>query len=58
VEPDTPAWRASLRKNDIILSANRMPLRTLDDFKQAVQGNRKLLINVQRGDGAMFILLQ
>jgi len=58
VEPDSPAWRASLRKNDIILSANRIPLRTLDDFKQAVQGNRKLLINVQRGDGAMFILLQ
>ena len=58
VEPDSPAWRASLRKNDIILSANRMPLRTLDDFKQAAQGHRKLLINVQRGDGAMFILLQ
>ncbi len=58
VDPDSPAWRASLRKNDIILSANRMPLRTVDDFQQAAQGNRKLLINVQRGDGAMFILLQ
>jgi Do/DeqQ family serine protease len=58
VEPGSPAWRASLRKNDIILSANRIPLQTLDDFKQAAKGNRRLLINVQRGDGAMFILLQ
>ncbi len=58
VAPDSPAWRASLRKNDIILSANRRTLRSLDDFRQAAQGQRKLLINVQRGDGAMFILLQ
>ena len=58
VEPGSPAWQASLRKNDIILSANRVPLRTLDDFRQATEGHRKLLINLQRGDGAMFILLQ
>jgi len=58
VEPGSPAWQASLRKNDIILSANRVPLRTLDDFRQAAKGHRKLLINLQRGDGAMFILLQ
>jgi len=58
VEPDSRAWRASLRKDDIILSANRVALHDLDDLKQAVRGQRKLLINVQRGDGAMFILLQ
>jgi serine protease Do/serine protease DegQ len=58
VEPGSRAWRASLRKNDVILSANRVALHDLDDLKQAVEGQRKLLINVQRGDGAMFILLQ
>ena len=58
VEPDSRAWRASLRKGDIILSANRATLHDLDDLKQSVQGKRKLLLNVQRGDGAMFILLQ
>ncbi|HHJ15632.1 MAG TPA: DegQ family serine endoprotease [Gammaproteobacteria bacterium] len=58
VEPGSAAWRASLRKGDIIRSANRVALRDLDDFKRAVKGRRKLLINVQRGDGAMFILLQ
>jgi Do/DeqQ family serine protease len=58
VEPGSPAWRASLRKDDIIRSANRVALGNLDDFKRATQGQRKLLINVQREDGAMFILLQ
>ncbi len=58
VVPESPAWRASLRKDDIVLSANRRPLHTLEDFRQAVKGQRKLLLNVQRGDGAMFILLQ
>ena len=58
VEPGSPAWQASLRKGDIIRSANRIALHNVDDFKRAVEGQRKLLINVQRGDGAMFILLQ
>jgi len=58
VEPGSPAWLASLRKDDIIRSANRVAVRNLDDFKRAVKGRRKLLLNVQRGDGAMFILLQ
>jgi len=58
VKPGSPAWQASLRKNDIVRSANRIALRNLDDFKRAAQGQRKLLINVQRGNGAMFVLLQ
>jgi serine protease Do/serine protease DegQ len=58
VEPRSPAWAASLRKDDIILSANRRPLQTVDDFKQVARGQRQLLLNVQRGEGAMFILLQ
>ncbi len=58
VTPESPAWRASLRKNDIILSANRRALHTLEDFRRATKDQRKLLLNVQRGDGAMFILLQ
>jgi serine protease Do/serine protease DegQ len=58
VEPGSHAWRASLREDDIIRSANRVDLHSLDDFKRAVKDQRKLLLNVQRGDGAMFILLQ
>lgn len=58
VERGSAAWQASLRTDDIILSANRIVLRSLEDFRNAVQGQRQLLINVQRGDGAMFVLLQ
>jgi Do/DeqQ family serine protease len=58
VQRGSAAWQASLRKDDIILSANRIVLRSLDDFRKAVMGQRQLLFNVQRGDGAMFVLLQ
>jgi serine protease Do/serine protease DegQ len=58
VQRGSAAWQAGLREHDIILSANRIVLRSLQDFRKAVQGQRQLLINVQRGDGAMFVLLQ
>ena len=58
VERGSPAWGANLRKGDIIRSANRVALNNVNDFERAVKGQRKLLMNVQRGDGAMFILLQ
>jgi len=59
VEQGSPAWNASLRKGDIILSVNRRPVKTLEDFKNVV-GNkdRQILLNIQRGRSALFILIQ
>jgi len=59
VEQGSPAWNASLREGDIILSVNRRAVKTLEDFK-AVVGNRdkQILLNVQRGRTALFILIQ
>jgi serine protease Do/serine protease DegQ len=58
VEPGSAAWRAGLREGDVILSANRQPARSLQAFKQAVEDKRQLLLNLQRGSGAMFVLIQ
>lgn len=59
VQPGSAAWQAGLRKDDVITSANRQPVTNLDELKQAIKGAKSgLLLNVRRGDGALFILIQ
>jgi len=54
----SPAWRAGLRKGDVIVSANRRTIKSLDDLQRIVKGSRTLLLNIQRGDMALFLYLQ
>lgn len=58
VQPGTPAWRAGLRKDDLVMSVNRQPVADLDDLKRLAKTKGTLLLNLRRGDGALFILLQ
>jgi serine protease Do/serine protease DegQ len=59
VEPGSPAARAGLRPGDVIRSVNRQEVNSLADIKQAVAtGGRGLLMNLQRGETALFLLLQ
>ncbi len=59
VKPGSPAAAAGLRKDDIIVSINRMPVKNLDDVKKAVKRTRKgLLLNIRRGDGALFLVIR
>ncbi len=59
IEPGGPAWRSGLRSGDVITSVNRKPVTDIQDLQQlASQNVRSLLLNVQRGDGALFILMQ
>ncbi len=53
------AWNARLRKDDMILSVNRVPVKTLGDLKKMVKfSDEQILFNVQRGQTALFILIQ
>jgi serine protease Do/serine protease DegQ len=53
------AWNARLRKDDLILSVNRAPVKTLADMKKMVNmSDEQILFNVQRGQTALFILIQ
>ncbi len=58
VAPGSPAWFAGLRPGDVIVQANRKPVADVDDLRRAVRGSEALLLNVRRGDGALFLLLR
>lgn len=59
VKQGSAAWYGRLRKGDVILSVNKRPVNSLDDMKQAINGkNGQLLMNIQRGRQALFILLK
>lgn len=59
VEPRSPAARSGLRDGDIIIGVNRKPVQSLEEFeKLAGIKSGDLLLNVRRGNGALFILIQ
>ena len=58
VEQGSPAWQAGLRKNDVITSANRKPVSSVDQLRIAMSKDKKLLLNIRRGNSALFLYLQ
>lgn len=58
IETNSYAWRAGLRPGDVIVSANRYRVHNLDELKQVVDPVRALLINIQRGPEAFFLVLK
>ncbi|MGY6274449.1 DegQ family serine endoprotease [Methylomonas sp. MgM2] len=52
------AWKAGLRPGDIIVSANRYRVRNIEELKQVANPRSPLLINLQRGGEAFFVVLQ
>ena len=52
------AFQAGLRPGDIIVMANRQPVRSLEDLKRAAGGSRDLLLNIQRGEAAFLLMLR
>jgi Do/DeqQ family serine protease len=59
VTPRSPAWRAGLRKGDIIVSANRMVVEDISSLEAAIRHNRNgILLNIRRGEGALFLVIR
>jgi serine protease Do/serine protease DegQ len=59
IKPNSYAWHVGLRTGDVIVSANRYRVHNLDELKKAVGNpNAPLLINIQRGQEGLFVVLQ
>ena len=58
VEANSKLWKTGLRAGDIIVNANRYRIKNIDELKQVVNPQAPLLINLQRGGEAFFVVLQ
>ena len=52
------AWDHGVRANDVITSVNRKSIKDLAEFREAIRGQEVLMLNIVRGSGAMYVLLQ
>ena len=58
IEVNSAAWNAGLRKDDVIRSINKQSVVRFEEAFAATQLSRVLLLNIERGDQAMYILLK
>jgi len=58
VERGSIAWNHGVRANDLVISANRKSITSLDDFLQAISNKDVLMLNIVRNQDAMFLLLK
>ncbi|HKJ76596.1 MAG TPA: PDZ domain-containing protein, partial [Gammaproteobacteria bacterium] len=58
VQRGSPAQQAGLRRGDVITQANRQPVADLKTLRDIASGSDALLLNVQRGNQAFFLMLR
>lgn len=58
VAQGSPAWYARLQKGDYILSINQKRVDSLKTLEELTANQRQILLSIQRGDRAMFVLLK
>jgi len=59
IKKGSPAWNAGLRKDDLIIAVNRVLTKNFADIKSALgRSQRGVLLNIQRGETGLFLLIQ
>lgn len=52
------AWDHGMREKDLVVSANRAPVKDLNSFRDAVSQKDVLMLNIMRENKALFLLLK
>jgi serine protease Do/serine protease DegQ len=59
IEPGSVAERAGLEVGDLIVSCNQVPVKSPTDLAKAAAKNKAaILLNIRRGDGALFLVVR
>ena len=59
VDPDSPAGAANLQRGDLIVEANRQPVTTVSDLRDALAKSKdSALLLVKRKDASLFVVLR
>ncbi|MGM0680559.1 MAG: DegQ family serine endoprotease [Pseudomonadota bacterium] len=58
IKQASPAWSAGLRPNDVIVSVNRQPVKSVAEMRDVIGNSSQLLLNIRRGNGALFLYLR
>ena len=58
LESRSPAARAGLRRNDVIVAVNRQPVASTDELRQIASQSEGLILNLLRGQGELLLMLR
>jgi S1-C subfamily serine protease len=59
IEPGSAASRSGLREGDVVTAVNRTPVASAADLVRVLrQQTGRIALNVQRGDGQMYLLIR
>lgn len=58
IKQGSPAWSAGLRPGDVIVSVNRQQIKSVAEMREVIGNSQQLLLNIRRGNGALFLYLR
>ncbi|MDG4549295.1 MAG: DegQ family serine endoprotease [Candidatus Contendobacter sp.] len=58
LESGSPAARAGLRRNDVIVAVNRQPIANTDELRQIAGQSEGLILNLLRGQDELLLMLR
>lgn len=60
IEPDSPAARTGLQPNDVIVAANRQPVRSVEELGKVLNASRSnnMLLQIVRNNAHLFLVIR